>query len=58
MNITKYAADLSKSQFDSIKRFLATDESHDKISEVKEEIKLLLYNKRNIPLETMNKNNI
>lgn len=35
---------------------IETDDGHDRIIAIKEKIKLLLYNKRNIPLNTKNKN--
>jgi hypothetical protein len=45
---------LRPSQINALKRWLDTDDDTPKIKEIKEEIKLLLYNKRNIPLATKN----
>lgn len=54
-NLDEFVNSLSKSQKSALERWMDTDEDHDKIKEVKEKIKLLLYNKRNIPLN--NKDN-
>lgn len=51
MNMGEYKEYLTTSQANALRRFLDTDESHKKITEVKEEIKMLLYNKRNIPMK-------
>ena len=51
MNMGEYTDYLTASQANALRRFLDTDESHKKISEVKEEIKMLLYNKRDLPMK-------
>jgi len=45
---------LKQSQINALKRWIDTDDDTPKIKDVKEKIKLLLYNKRNIPLNTKN----
>jgi len=52
-NLENFDDDLTKSQRDSLKRWLETDDDSPKIQKIKEEIKLLLHNKQKIPLETM-----
>jgi GTP-binding protein EngB required for normal cell division len=51
-NLEEFLASLSVSRRRALDRWLATDDDDAKISKIKEEIKLLLYNKRNIVLET------
>lgn len=49
-NLEDFYDSLSKNQKKALDRWMETDEEHEKIKEVKEKIKLLLYNKRNVPL--------
>ena len=44
---------LSKSQIRALERWLNTDDEHNKIKEVKDKIKLLLYNKRVIVIDRL-----
>ena len=55
-NIEDFYDSLSKSQINALDRWFETEDGHDRIIAIKEKIKLLLYNKRNIPLNTKNKN--
>jgi hypothetical protein len=52
-NLEEFIGSLSVSRRNAIERWLKTDENDKKITEIKERIKLLLYNKRNIPLKTI-----
>jgi len=45
---------LKPSQINALKRWIDTDDETPKIKDVKEKIKLLLYNKRNMPIATKN----
>jgi hypothetical protein len=45
---------LTESRRRALERWLVTDDNDKKITRVKDEIKLLLYNKRNIAIETQN----
>ncbi len=51
-NFDDFCKLLSANQQRALGRWLATDEDDPKIAEIKESIKLLLYNKRAIPLQT------
>ena len=52
--IIEFLESLTKSQTKALERWLNIDENHNKIKEIKDKIKLLLYNKRDI---IINKNN-
>ena len=54
-NIDTFYDSLTKSQKNSLNRWLETDDEHERINKIKEDIKLLLFNKRNIPLKTRDK---
>ena len=47
-NMEEFIDTLTKSQVKALERWLNTEDEHNKIKEVKDKIKLLLYNKRNI----------
>jgi hypothetical protein len=51
-NLDDFINSLSPSRRAALNRWLTIDDEHDKVKEVKESIKLFLYNKRNIPLDT------
>lgn len=51
-NLDEFILSLTQSKKDALIRWLDTDDDHKKIKEVKENIKLVLYNSRNIPMET------
>ena len=53
-NLEDFCKSITGSQKRALERWINIDEEHDKIKEVKERIKLLLYNKRDIPLSTNN----
>ena len=55
-NMDEFVMSLSKSKIDALKRWLDTDDSDIKISKIKDNIKLLLYNKRNIVIDKQHKN--
>ena len=50
-NIDKFIDTLTFSQKNALDRWMNINDEHDKIKEIKHSIKLLLYNKRNIPLK-------
>lgn len=52
-NIDDFIKSLSVSRKNALKRWLETDDNDEKITEIKEEIKLLLYNKREIPMKQL-----
>jgi gas vesicle protein len=54
-NLDEFIDSLTKGQKNALDRWMELDEDHEKIQEVKEKIKLLLYNKRDIPLQVKNK---
>ena len=54
-NMDEFIESLSQSQTRALERWLKTDDNHNKIKEIKDKIKLLLYNKRDI---IINKNNV
>ena len=56
-NIDDFIASLPQSRKKALERWLDTDDNNNKIKEVKEQIKLLLYNKRNIPITTQSNMN-
>ena len=47
-NMDEFIESLSQSQTRALERWLKTDDNHNKIKEIKDKIKLLLYNKRDI----------
>jgi len=51
-NMDKYYNSLTTSQRNSLKRWLDTDDKHKKIMAIKDEIKLLLFNKKDIVLQS------
>jgi len=52
-NVEEFCNTLSISQKNALNRWLLADENNDKrISKIKDKIKLLLYNKRHIPMTT------
>jgi hypothetical protein len=54
-NVEEFYDSMTKSQKNALNRWLTADENNDKkIENIKEKIKLLLYNKRHIPLHTKN----
>jgi hypothetical protein len=53
-NLEEYTDKLTNHQKESLDRWLNTNENHEKIKEVKNKLKLLLYNRRDIPLNTKN----
>lgn len=53
-NIEEFLDSLSPSRRKALERWLETDESDNKISKIKEEIKLLLYNKRDFIIDSQN----
>ena len=50
-NIDEFVASLSVSRKKALDRWLDTDDNNERISKVKNEIKLLLYNRRNLIIE-------
>lgn len=48
---------ITEQRLRAINRWLETDENHRKIKEIKDDIKLVLYNNKDIVLETKNKIN-
>lgn len=56
-NLDDFVNSLSKSRINALKRWLEIDDDNPKILEVKEEIKLLLYNKSDVPLKTKKSSN-
>ena len=53
-NVEEFYDSLSLTRKRALERWFDTDEEHDKIKEIKEKIKLLLYNKRHIVLNSKN----
>lgn len=51
-NFNDFCKLLPLSQQRALDRWLAIDDDDPKVTEIKEKIKLLLYNKRNIPIHT------
>ena len=51
-NLDEFIQSLTKSQKKALDRWMDMDDDHVKIKEIKDKIKLLLYNKRNIPLNS------
>jgi hypothetical protein len=54
--ITAY--NLKPSESKALKRWLETDEESEKIRTIRDKIKLLLYNNKQIPIDTTEKNKI
>jgi len=52
-NLEKFCNSITGSQKRALERWINIDEEHIKIKAIKERIKLLLYNKRNIPLNNV-----
>jgi uncharacterized Zn-finger protein len=50
-NMEYFLETLTRSQIRALERWLNTDDEHDKIKEVKDKIKLLLYNKREVVID-------
>jgi len=53
-NVEEFYDSLSPSRKRALERWFNTDDEHEKIKEIKERIKLLLYNKRNIVINSKN----
>ena len=51
-NLEEFVDSLSVSQKNALERWLDVDDCDDKIHDIKERIKLLLYNSKHIPIET------
>lgn len=54
-NLEEFVNSLSKSKKDALKRWLNTDDDNEKIKAVKKSIKLLLYNKNKMIIDTRKK---
>jgi len=54
-NFDDFLNSLTKSKKNALERWMNIDDNHEKIKEVKNKMKLLLYNKRNIPIDAKNK---
>ena len=52
-NLDRFIESLPKIYINSLKRWLDTDETDPRIAKIKQDIKLLLYNSRDIPLNTI-----
>lgn len=52
-NMAEFIGSLSESGKNALNRWVATEDKDEKILRIKREIKLLLYNKREIPLNTL-----
>ena len=55
-NLDKFTEDLLPSRKKTLARWLETDENDARIKKIKEDMKLLLYNLRHIPINTQNGN--
>ena len=55
-NLDKFVESLSKQSVNALKRWLDTDETNPRISQIKNDIKLLLYNSRDMTLDTIKDN--
>jgi len=53
-NLNDFINSLPPSRKKALERWLETDDDNSKIKEIKDQIRLLLYNKRDIPLRTQN----
>jgi hypothetical protein len=53
-NLEEFVGSMTESRRKALDRWLATDDNDKKITRVKDEIKLLLYNKRVVAIETQN----
>jgi len=51
-NLEQFVESLRPSQMNALKRWIDTDDDTPKIKSIKEEIKLLLYNKKDMPLKS------
>ena len=54
-NIDEFVGSLSPSKMNALNRMLDANDSHEYVKKIKNYIKLLLYNKRNIVIDTKNK---
>ena len=54
-NLEEFVGSLTPSQVNALHRWMNADDTHPYISKIKNDIKLLLYNKRHMPLDNMNK---
>jgi hypothetical protein len=52
-NLDKFVESLSKPSVNALKRWLDTDEDNPRITQIKNDIKLLLYNSRDMPLNSI-----
>jgi hypothetical protein len=52
-NLEKYIESLPKIHVKSLNRWLDTDESDPRITKIKNDIKILLYNSRNLPMDSL-----
>ena len=55
-NLDDFLDSLATTRKRALERWLDTDDDDDRIKEIKEQIKLLLYNNRNIPMKLQNDN--
>ena len=55
-NLDDFLDSLSTTRKRALERWLDTDDDDDRIKEIKEQIKLLLYNNRNLPMKLQNDN--
>jgi len=54
-NIEELAKSLSQNEINALRQWLEINSNHAKIKEIKKKLKLLLYNKRKIPMDTKKK---
>ena len=54
-NLEDFLDSLTLSQKKALDRWVNTDEEDNKIKDIKERIKLLLYNSKHLPIDTQNK---
>ena len=54
-NLEEFVGSLTPSQVNALHRWMNADDTHPYISKIKNDIKLLLYNKRHMPLTNKNK---
>lgn len=52
-NLDDFIESLSESQKKALERWMELDDDHIKVKQIKEKLKLLLYNKRDVPLKTL-----
>lgn len=55
-NMLEFYDSLSQSRKNALARWLNTDENDERIKRIKNEIKFLIYNKKNLPIETLKLN--